>query len=117
MKKLLTIISILIFISLTHFTIQAQSKGNTKPTASDTNKKSNLTYTIIPASNNTWCYDIYKDGRLYIHQQNIPGMAGNEGFKRKEFAMKVAKLVIEKIEKGQMPPTITIEEMKQIKVL
>jgi len=79
--------------------------------------KTKLTYTIINAPNKTFCYDIYADGKLMIHQYSIPAMPGNEGFKTKQGAEKVAKLVIEKIRKGEMPPTISIAEMKKVKAL
>jgi hypothetical protein len=55
--------------------------------------------------------------RLLIHQPSIPGLRGNEGFKTKANAENVAKLVIEKLKKGEMPPTVTIDEMKKLKVL
>ena len=54
---------------------------------------------------------------MLIHQPVIPGLPGNKGFKTKPDAEKVAKLVIEKIRKGQMPPTVTTEEMKKLKVI
>ena len=44
-------------------------------------------------------------------------MPGNEGFKTKADAEKVAQLVIDKIRKGEMPPTVTIKEMKKLKVI
>ena len=52
-----------------------------------------------------------------IHQTSAPAVSGNEGFKTKEDATKVALLVIEKIRKGEMPPTISIDEMKKLNVL
>lgn len=78
---------------------------------------SKLTYKIIPAANKTFCYDILADGRLMIHQPSAPGLPGNEGFKTKKDAEKVAGLVIEKIRKGEMPPSITREEMQKLDVL
>jgi Domain of unknown function (DUF4907) len=80
-------------------------------------KSPGLTYKIIPAANNTWCYDILMEGRQYIHQSSAPGLPGNEGFKTKEKAEKVAKLVISKMKKGEMPPSIAIEEMKKLDAL
>lgn len=68
-------------------------------------------------SDNTWGYDILVDGRLKIHQPSIPCLPGNEGFKTREGAKKVARLVIGKMEKGQMPPSVTQEEMKKLEVL
>lgn len=75
------------------------------------------TYTIIPSNNNTWCYDIFKDKKMLIHQPSKPGLPGNDGFKNKSDAEKVARLVIEKLKKGEMPPSVTIEELKNLKVL
>ena len=76
-----------------------------------------LTYKIIDAPNHTFCYDVYADARLLIHQTSIPAMPGNEGFKTKADAEKVAKLVMDKIKKGEMPPTVSVEEMKKLKVI
>ena len=76
-----------------------------------------LTCKIIDAPNHTSCYDVYADDRLLIHQTSIPAMAGNEGFKTKADAEKVAKLVMDKIKKGEMPPTVSVEEMKKLKVI
>ena len=80
-------------------------------------KKQEITYVIIPAGNNTWGYDILMDKKLTIHQPNIPGVAGENGFKTKADAENVAKLVVGKMKKGETPPSVTIEEMKKLKAL
>jgi len=80
-------------------------------------KNSTITYNIIDAPNNTFGYDVFVDGRLMIHQTSIPAMPGNEGFKTKEDATKVAEMVMYKIRKGEMPPTVTPEEMKNLGVI
>ena len=76
-----------------------------------------LTYKIIDAPKHTYGYDVFADGRLMIHQSSAPGLPGNEGFKTKADAEKVALLVIDKIKKGEMPPTITLEEMKKLNAI
>jgi hypothetical protein len=76
-----------------------------------------LTYKIIVAANKTFGYDVYANGKLMIHQKSIPAMPGNEGLKTKAGAEKVAQLVVDKIKKGEMPPTVTVEEMKKLKVI
>ena len=76
-----------------------------------------LTYKVIDAPKQTYGYDVFADDRLMIHQTSVPALPGNEGFKTKEDATKVALLVIEKIKKGQMPPTISIDEMKRLNVI
>ena len=72
---------------------------------------------VFSSINRTWCYDIYKNDKVFIHQTSIPAASGNQGFKTKADAKKVARLVIEKLEKGEMPPSVTIDEMKNLKVL
>lgn len=72
---------------------------------------------VIPAVNNTWGYDIFKGGKRIIHQKNIPGLSGNEGFKSQSDAEKVAKLVITKLKSGEMPPSVSKEELINLKVL
>ena len=95
---------------------QPDSNGAKFPEASAyTNTK--LTYTIIDAPNHTFGYDVYADGKLLIHQASIPAMPGNEGFRTKTDAEKVALLVIDKIRKGEMPPTVSVDEMKKLKVI
>jgi hypothetical protein len=86
------------------------------PSAS-TYANTKLTYKIIDAPGKTYGYDISADGRLMIHQNTIPGMPGNKGFTKKADAEKVAQLVISKIKKGEMPPTVTVEEMQKLKVI
>jgi hypothetical protein len=74
-------------------------------------------FKTIKSVNNTWGYDIYKGEKLYIHQASIPGLPGNEGFKSKIDAEKVAMLVIEKLKKGEMLPSVSKDELENMKVL
>ena len=91
------------------------SAANFPATSAYANTK--LTYKVIDAPKHTYGYDVFADGRLMIHQTSAPALPGSEGFKTKEDATKVALLVIDKIRKGEMPPTITIEEMQKLKVI
>lgn len=76
--------------------------------------KANYTFQIIASPNQTWGYDIYRNNQLTIHQPSVPGLPGNQGFKTKEDAEKVAGLVIRKMKKGEMPPTITRDEIETV---
>ncbi len=73
-----------------------------------------FTYEIIDAPDGTFGYDILMDGRVIIHQPNIPGMPGLKGFINKEDAANVAKLVMGKLKNNQMPPTVTTDELDKI---
>ncbi len=83
----------------------------------DSNRNTTITYQLIPVSNNSWGYDIYIDERLTIHQPIIPGISGNEGFKTQTDAKKVAELVISKMRMGEMPPRISIDELKKLRII
>ena len=72
---------------------------------------------IIPAENNTFGYDIYVYDAVLVHQPSRPGLPGNAGFATAEEAMKVAELVIKKMRNNEMPPTVTIEELRELGVL
>jgi hypothetical protein len=72
---------------------------------------------IIPSINKTFGYDILLQGKPLIHQPNIPAMPGNEGFKTKKSAQKVAEFVVKKIRKNEMPPTLSVEDLKKMDVL
>lgn len=87
------------------------------PGAAQKKSTAKLSHQIIDAPGNTFGYDIYSDGKLKVHQPSIPGQPGNGGFKTKAAAEKTAKFVIEKIKKGEMPPTVTSEDLKALKVL
>ncbi len=76
-----------------------------------------LTSTIIDAPNATFGYDIFSNGKLFLHQTNLPGQPGNDGCKTKADAEKLAAFVIGKIKKGEMPPTVTTDELKKLEVL
>jgi len=96
----------------------AQENGSSaKVPTESANAKTAFTYKIIDAPKDTFGYDVFGDGKLMIHQTSVPALPGNEGFKTKEDAARVALLVIKKIKKGEMPPTISVDEMKTLNVI
>jgi hypothetical protein len=75
------------------------------------------TYVIINSELNTFGYDILDRGRVLIHQPNIPGMPGNKGFAKKKDAEKVARLVLNRVRKNIIPPTISIHELDSMHII
>jgi len=111
-----------LFLSLLCASGQAQPKEKSPASKTEFPQASRvagarLTHRIIPAESNTWGYDILANGKLLIHQPGIPAVPGNRGFRNQAAAERVAQLVIRKIRKGEMPPTVTVPEMKQVKAL
>ncbi|WP_128544344.1 DUF4907 domain-containing protein [Larkinella soli] len=71
---------------------------------------------IFPASGG-WGYDILANGSTLIHQETIPGETGRRNFRNVEQARRVGKIVIMKLQQGQFPPTVSRQELVQMKVL
>ena len=61
-------------------------------------------------------YYVFVDGKLMIEQKTIPGLAGNKGFASETDAKKVTELVIQKMKEGEMPPTVSNEDLKRLKI-
>ena len=113
MKKVIFAIAFLFALNL-----QAQqNKPNSTSFEKIKKASNNFTYKIINSPNNTFGYDIYNAGKMMIHQPTPPGVSGNNGFKKKKDAESVAKFVIEKMKKGEMPPTVTTEDFKKMKIV
>ncbi len=74
----------------------------------------NVSWQVFQSPDLSYGYQIMVKGQLIIDQPNIPGQPGSTGFKSKADAEKVAALVADKIKKNQMPPTVSIEELKQL---
>lgn len=72
---------------------------------------------VIKADSSTYGYSIYIDGKLYVYQTTIPAMPGNRGFSNVDSAEKTALLVIEKIKQGELPPTLSADELRQRKII
>ncbi len=107
------------------FLYQAKSQNEVKQgtvagqstEASNPYRDANLTWELIPSENNTWGYKIVLEGSPMIIQASKPGLPGNEGFKTREQAQKLAEFVMAKIRNGQMPPTVSIEDLQRMNAL
>ena len=73
-----------------------------------------LSHLLIVAPEHTYGYMIFINGDLVVEQTSMPGLPGNKGFERPEDAVKVAALVMDKIRKNEMPPSVTADEMKSL---
>jgi len=64
-----------------------------------------------------WGYDIMIDGKVFIHQPNIPAIMGNNGFSSEEKATAAGEFIISKIKNNIFPPSVTPEELDSLGVL
>ncbi len=84
------------------------------PISLNPSKITEFVFLLTTNSDGTFGYEVTERGKLVISQPNIPGQSGTTGFTKKEQAAAAAKLVIEKLEQGIMPPTISEKELKKI---
>ena len=71
---------------------------------------------IIPAPNDTYGYNILMDGRIIVHQPNVPARAGLEGFRTVEAAQVVGEFVLQKIHENIFPPSVSVSELDSLGV-
>lgn len=76
-----------------------------------------ITTKILSSANKTFGYEILVNGKTLVCQPSIPALPGNDGFKTRKQAQKVADFVVKKIKKNELPPTVTINDLKRMGVL
>lgn len=72
---------------------------------------------VITENTGGFGYQILKDGKLVIDQPTIPAIQGNQFFSTREKAQKTADYLVEKLNKGIFPPTLSVEELDSLGVL
>jgi hypothetical protein len=79
------------------------------------NTVGNYSYRLLPASNNSFGYDIYQNKKLVFHAPAVTFMASNgeRYFPGIEQTQKIVLVAVEKIKKGKLP-ILTNEEIKRI---
>ncbi len=76
-----------------------------------------ITYSITDERENTFGYYIFFDGNMVHSFPPTPNYAYEKGFKTREDADKAAQIALNKIRKGQMPPTVTEEELREAGII
>lgn len=66
---------------------------------------------------NGWGYVILSDSKPIIIQKNIPSRQGVDGFSTAEKAKKCGGLILNKLQKGLFPPTVTQTELDSLGVI
>ena len=59
-------------------------------------------------------YQILENGKLLIDQQHIPAVQGLKRFKTREEAQRLGEHVKSMIQKGIMPPTVSINDLDSL---
>ena len=72
---------------------------------------------IFQNEDQSWGYDIYLKGKLYIHQPHVPVISGTHGFQSEDDARKTAEFVSNKIEKNSSLPSVSKAELDSLDVI
>lgn len=112
---MLTTIRIVIWVFL--LTGLLPLTGSAQYQALSHNAQTRYSVTPILAPDHTWGYIILMDGKPLIRQTSIPALPGNRGFSNRTRAKRAARLVIDKLHRGEMPPVLTKEELQQAKLI
>jgi Domain of unknown function (DUF4907) len=108
-----TVGAIVILIYL--FSFQACSDHSGKDQSGpDAGKKVTISVKAYsPDNHKTWGYDILINQKIYIHQEFIPALEGNQPFRSKKDALKVGRVVMLRI-KNRQSPTLSAEEVRKL---
>lgn len=116
MKKLVFLVFLVFFSCSSDSDNELPSeKKNTVRTEAKNNDE--ITYKLIFREDLGWGYQVFRGAKLFINQEHIPAIQGMKGFDTKEKAETTVLFVIEKIEKGETQPTVSVQELDSLKVL
>lgn len=65
----------------------------------------------VVLKDNCWIYEIYKEDTLFIRQEYIPAVQGQQTFESAKDAARIGRLVLEKLESNGFP-VVTIQDLK-----
>ena len=113
--------SIIIF-SFVFFVVALLNSCNNSPSAQDQNAAEMASKGMVPVNASVfktdkgWGYSIIVNNKLYIRQDIIPAVEGNQGFATKEDATKVAELVLNKM-KNKEKPIVKKEDLENLGII
>ncbi|MFD0751876.1 DUF4907 domain-containing protein [Mucilaginibacter calamicampi] len=90
--------------------------GSCQSRESGNDQLSRYTAKIYLVDSTGYGYDIYLDTKMIIHQPMIPGVLGRSGFRTRANAQDVANLIISKLEKAIMPPSVSQRELDSLNI-
>ena len=64
-----------------------------------------------------WGYQIFEGSKLIVNQEHIPAVPGMQGFETEEHARITADYILEKLNNGIFPPTVSPEELDSLGVI
>ena len=91
-----------------------EPQENTEETHVSTN--SDYSYKVVEGENG-WGYQIFSGSTMQINQMHVPSVPGVKGFETQEKAETTAQYILNEVEKGNFPPTVSPEVLDSLGVL
>ena len=96
--------------------INTNQSSETVKSESNDQDDAGTSYKVIFKENTGWGYQIFDGSKMLINQEHIPAVQGTKGFETKEHAEIAAKFILNKIDNGIFPPTISPQELDSLGV-
>lgn len=107
---------LVIWSSILFMVAGLSAQAQTPPIPSKPATPAVITYRITVVANGSFGYDIFSRERRLIRQTTRPGLPGQEGFRNKADAEKVARLVVDKLKRHIVPPSVSLREMDSLHI-
>jgi hypothetical protein len=116
MKLLLSLIFMVILTLAMHWNSPAHVANNRFVFPFSQASSTSYTFTTIQNDTGGWFFNIKIGDKTFIIQKTIPSIQGNIAFADSAQATLVAQLMVDKLDAGIFPPSITIDELKYLKI-
>ena len=116
MKWFIRISSLVLVLLMMPILVEGECDASQSSCYQDGSDGLEYTYQVMKNDTGGWYYTINKAGKPFITQKNIPAINKNVAFQDSIQSFLVAKKVVEKLEKGIFPPSITISELQKLQI-
>ena len=112
-------VPILLVISLVSCSTKNEGHVNDTPEIDKQNTETTVgkSYKVIFTDEIGWGYQIFDGNKMMINQKHIPAIQGLQGFETKEQAEITAKYILDQIDSGNFPPTISTDILDSLGVI
>jgi hypothetical protein len=110
MKNFITIVTTVLLLHITNSVYAKHAIIYSNHYVQDT------TYSVFSSGRNGYGFNILVKQKILIHQPFIPALQGNISFATKADAEKIARLMLFKLKKNEMPPTVSVNELDSLHI-
>lgn len=79
--------------------------------------RSKYSYKVVFEEGKGWGYQIFEGSHMLINQMHIPAIQGLQSFSSEKNARTTAEYILNQVELGHFPPTVTVDILDSLNVL